>query len=368
MPICVYCCENLSAVHFNTEHVLPEQLGTFDEKNLTLTEQVCRGCNSFFGQTIERAFGRDSLEAIFRLTHGQKSPKRMGKSSSERFVLRIPEPSRWAGAIVLLASDHNGQLIVTLTPQVGVRRRLMLGFEYFTEEQIAREPALLTGIGKADIKLIAQEPDKERLVELVRSRCPGFTVHGTGSIVDQDLDIKDGKVLIEMRARVDRTIARTAAKIVFNYLTYWMGADFVLDRSFDLIRRFIRSDEGEWRDFVRVTTEPILAQETASFRETDGHVLTINWRETRTLRHLRSRALVVPLPSNVLQGQFSPYNHLNYRVTLTAKYTGIWRDIRYGNVFDWRERKILDMLAPRIVPLDPKRAARAAEALMPRGR
>jgi 5-methylcytosine-specific restriction endonuclease McrA len=71
MPTCVYCREELGNEYFNRKHVIPRQLGTF-ENNQTLIRTVCASCNRHFSASLEDAFGRDSFEAIFRLRHGQR--------------------------------------------------------------------------------------------------------------------------------------------------------------------------------------------------------------------------------------------------------------------------------------------------------
>jgi hypothetical protein len=63
MPTCIYCREELGTEHFNKEHVIPRQLGTF-ENNQTLIHTVCASCNSYFNVNLEHALGCDSFEAI----------------------------------------------------------------------------------------------------------------------------------------------------------------------------------------------------------------------------------------------------------------------------------------------------------------
>ena len=143
MASCVYCRRMCNRSGFNKEHVLPEQLGTF-ENNFTLRDTVCRKCNQYFGDTIENSFGRHSLEAVFRLIHGQKSVADM--NASPKFVkLTIPEPSMWAGAILeITALPGKDAPVVTLPPQVGFRRRLALRTEYVTKDVILQDERLLT--------------------------------------------------------------------------------------------------------------------------------------------------------------------------------------------------------------------------------
>jgi hypothetical protein len=59
---CIYCLHDVPPEGFNTEHVILEAFGKF-KSNLTLNKVVCRACNQFFGDHIDRILARDSFEA-----------------------------------------------------------------------------------------------------------------------------------------------------------------------------------------------------------------------------------------------------------------------------------------------------------------
>jgi len=64
-----------------------------------------------------------------------------------------------------------------------------------------------------------------------------------------------------IKARIDRTLYRGLSKIVFNYLAYNLGSDFVLKGDFDSIRRFIRYDESNGDEFFKIIKTPIFYKE-----------------------------------------------------------------------------------------------------------
>lgn len=68
---CIYCKKEKALDEFDTEHVIQQSLGKF-ENNLTL-HCVCKECNQFFGDSIDLIFGRDSIEALLRYHHRIKS-------------------------------------------------------------------------------------------------------------------------------------------------------------------------------------------------------------------------------------------------------------------------------------------------------
>jgi hypothetical protein len=125
------------------------------------------------------------------------------------------------------------------------------------------------------------------------------------------------------------------------------GARFALNPSFDPVRRFIRYNEGadDWREFVRILSEPLLADETADLRVTRGHILIFGSRNLRTL-----------------QVRVAPYNTVGYEVTVTSSYAGIWLPLKVGPVFDWEHRKVLPLTPLGSVTLPPGSLNRAAYA------
>jgi HNH endonuclease len=348
MFTCVYCRRSLERADFNREHVIPDQLGSF-AKNLFLYKEVCKYCNQYFGDTIELAFGRESAEAVFRLMHGQKDPKSVKPFSGERVYLRLPSGTPCPGAILIVRPSPDGTCtVVDLPPQIGMGAELGENLKYVTEEELRRDEDLRLQLASfARFHFLApDEVSRERLIELVRESVQRLRIHEEFSLAPH-LDIRDEKVRIEVVATIDRTVAKAVSKIVLNYLTYHLGPQFVLDLSLDKIRRFIRFDEGDWREFVKVSSTPILAEETESVRVTRAHLMTIEWQGPWTL-----------------VGSFAPYNWFTYGITLTQRYRGLWIPIRIGNAFDWENHEILGMAAwSGPTARNPKGAARAYEAL-----
>src|SRR4030088_1486909 len=97
---CLYCDEPGRS----QEHVLPQMFGTYDG-NLT-TWDVCRECNNVhFGQRLEHAFGRNSMEALFRLIFGAKSPDKAHEIGGDEPVVVRPEDRGLGRAGLPLAID-----------------------------------------------------------------------------------------------------------------------------------------------------------------------------------------------------------------------------------------------------------------------
>lgn len=323
MAICIYCQENEPPDEFNAEHVIPRQLGTFAD-NFVLADEVCRACNDYFGRKLEIVFGRDTHEALRRYTHGLKSAREADEFVGRRVEFRIPPGTPWEGARLRLAAGTNGSgLVMQLIPQIGIRRELERLFRFFSEEEF-READDETLDVRQESKFRVLAPDGEtldRLNALVRSRVPKFRI-------DDHLPpppITNGGLDVEMIGTIDRIVARTVAKIAFNYASYQIGHAFVLDANFDPIRRFIRYDEGEWRSFVHVDGHPLLADETPHYRRTRGHLIVLEWKAS-TQWAVRARV--------------SPFNELTYTIVLSAHGPDLWQPIDQGHHFDWQSREI----------------------------
>lgn len=352
MPQCIYCLKKRPEDEFNAEHVVPRQLGSFqrirDSDPVTLILTVCAECNSYFGKTIELAFGRDSIEALYRVQYGQRRLRDFRGFDGERVVFRVPDDMPAGGVILEAAASPEGkdEIVMMLPPQVGVLRPGESHYRYYTADDLAANETgdFPTPDQKVKLRLIAaDDAGVEQICSLVLKRFPKFREEGK-------LDLPppqgvDGKMLVEVKFRVDRLLARAIAKIAFNYAAFHAGATFALNDSFDPIRRFIRYDEDgdKFRQFVRFLWEPLLAQETEELRVTRGHILIAGWKDLQTL--------VVWI---------SPYNAMAYEVTLTRRFSGVSLPIKAGHVFDWEDRKITALTSVDRIILPPGWAQREA--------
>lgn len=114
------------------------------------------------------------------------------------------------------------------------------------------------------------------------------------------------------------------AKYALNFLAFVCVAAFVLERDFDVIRRFIRYGETPGYDLVRERFGPILRDDSAARRQTSGHLLTVNWAASGV----------------DLVGQVSLFNSVTYAVSLARHYSGVWRPVRSGLHFNLRDRTV----------------------------
>jgi len=341
MHRCVYCLHDLPDDSFNREHVVSRLLGSF-ENSPTLIDAVCAECNSYFGGSIELDFGRDSIEAVYRLRYGQKRPEEFQGFNGQRLSFRVPGTMP-AGGVVLIpeASPDGKEIVMMLPPQVGVKLQGEATWEYYTEDDLDRLPS---PDEKVELRLLASDDaGVQRIRAMVLERFPKFREEGKLDLPPPER--VDGKLLVEIKSKVDRLLARAVAKVAFNYMTLHAGSNFALNTSFDPVRRFIRYDEGgdDWRQFVGFLSKPLLAEETEKLVVTRGHILILEWKDLRTLAV-----------------RFSPYNAIAYEVTLTEAFSGIWQPLKIGHVFDWMHHKIIGLTPNERILLPPGLAQRSA--------
>src|SRR3989442_2773904 len=135
---------------------------------------------------------------------------------------------------------------------------------------------------------------------------------------------------VEVAFTVNQGIRRCIAKYVFNYLAFVSGLEFVTGPDFDISRQFVRYGGSPPYPVVVESFSPILHDDLPSKRQSNGHLLTLNWAPSR-------RDLV---------GRISLFNYLTYSVSLCRGFSGsLWRPIRSGVHFDI-ERKTVQPLVP----------------------
>ena len=71
-------------------------------------------------------------------------------------------------------------------------------------------------------------------------------------------------MLVNLEGTIDHAIFRAIAKIAFNYLAYWQGADFVQHPDFGKARRYIRWGHFPGFKTIQVDNTAILEREPVS--------------------------------------------------------------------------------------------------------
>lgn len=216
---CIYCHSSRPSV--SRDQVVPELLGAF-ENSWTL-DSVCDRCNHYLSR-LELPLGRDSVEAVGRISHGVKPA-----SSADKFLYKRMKTSLASG------SEHHGmraRLVpcegdVTPTPeaQVGFRLDGEEQFNYLTERELTPERVAPYSdpMRPLEIKLINARG--AGFIELLnRLSSLGITFEERYRAFDQGMEPGE-TITIQYDFDIDNDLLRAVSKIGFNYAAFVLGAD-----------------------------------------------------------------------------------------------------------------------------------------------
>ena len=238
---CIYCRQSEPAVVFNREHVLPEAFGRF-KGALTLHDTVCKPCNSFFADSMDKELSRNAAEGLERYKWGIKKPEEIKNFRFDNVKLRTHEAGDFKGVRAELYHDvKEGKILAKPLAGAAIRNAEGEDFTYFTLDEIldgSWKNRLEGTDWKRGIKIVT--PD-DALMEVIRAKLQEGGVDPTvfrpleppGS---QDIEFEQEFVLTPI-------IKRGLAKIALNYLAFRQGPAFVLSPHFDPIRRYVRYGE-----------------------------------------------------------------------------------------------------------------------------
>lgn len=296
---------------------------------------MCRTCNQFFGDELELRFARDSFEAILRYQQRAKTPKSTGPVSLQNVEFAMPErpESPWSG-VRLVAVWSGEELQVEPLPQVALRDSTNRSWTYLTLTEIDEDR--LRGLESDQVKIFAKS-EEERDILLNRLNEVGISFKTLSQLEPMKREnTGDGSLEVIMTFRINRGLRRCVAKYAFNFLAFTQDAKFVLDPAFDITRRFIRYGERPNYPLVQESFTPILRDDHPIMRQTDAHLITVNWTDNQ-------RDIV---------GQVSLFNYLTYHVSLGRGYEGLWRSIRAGVAYSWREKVVRQLfgVSSHLVP------------------
>jgi hypothetical protein len=278
---------------------------------------VCRQCNQFFGDELEVRFARGAFEGMLRYQSGVKTPE-TGAVHLPYVRLTVPDGNDWSGLRLRLMYEESG-LRVHPVPQVAFFDSSQERWVYVTEDEIdAGWPSEHPDLKKSRMRIYAGSPEGHAIIVQKLSE-NGVTFHKEGDLIPPQGLLENPQVWVEVTFTINQGIRRCVAKYAFNHLAFVCGAEFVLGPDFDVIRRFIRQGGPTPHPVVVESFRPILHDDLRLARQTNGHLLTLDWA-----------------PSGVdLVGQVSLFNYVTYHVSLCCQFGGsLWRPIRNGLHFD----------------------------------
>lgn len=329
---CIYC--GSTAPRVGREHVVPQAFGKF-EQNLTL-DCVCDECNTYFCRELDLPLARDGTEGFLRLQRGLKPATAARQLLNRRIATTIEEPGPYLGAHAVFDADLSGEDIQpTPVPQVGFSRTGSARMTWIREDELSADTvAPFRGPG-VHVRVVAQrEEDQQRLVERIRELGISFIPQGR---FEEPVTNTENRVWVETAFKVDQTVLRGMAKIAFNYAAKMLGSELLRRAEFNEVRDYIRLGDLPGYPPVRVSRKPILGDDPElGERQTNGHLVCVGWGGQKTS----------------IVGSVSLFNELTYDVLLCRNFTGVWREIAVGHLFDPFAHTITPLHRARLIRLN----------------
>ena len=317
---CIYCLTEDTKLSFSKEHVLHKSFGHF-QKALSLTCEVCKNCNTYFGDNIDRVLGRDSIEAFLRLRYGIKPSEEYSEIPYNRVTITIHEGyGDWTGVRVVYQPPSVHPL-----PQLGFPRKGTGDYIYFTLSEVEEGIQLDNFVvnNGSEVRIIAHTKEEyEELISFLKKSNMPLGMAREFSPVKLD----EGKLNVKVEFIIDAILARGIAKIGFNYMAKMCGSTFACKDDFNRIRQFIRYGElppGELRETIEPSSRPLLANDDFN-RRRFGHILLVEWDITR--RHVLAKV--------------SLFNSIAWTIMLARNVSGIFREIKSCHFYDIQHREV----------------------------
>jgi hypothetical protein len=236
---CIYCLETKPSGAFNREHVMHRAFGSFTGNNLVL-DCVCKQCNDFFAENIDRKFGRDSVEGLFRFLMGIKSTAKFTRVPDATTRVEFREGDS-VGAVGHLTRSADGgpELGVDFDPYFALSEAEDGPKTWFARDALpARDRLGEHGFGKTPFCVHTRGMSVEEAAAVLQAK--GYTAnHEFRTWWPQEERVATNTIGV-----IGVPEMRSAAKIAMNYLAHIAGPAVARAVQFDDVRRFVRHERG----------------------------------------------------------------------------------------------------------------------------
>ncbi len=274
MITCIYC-KRVRERPARGEHVMLEALGG------TTIRDVCGGrggCNQKFGDTIDRELLRNSPVTLHRLILSK------GQDHEQQMFYFRQDHGVWLDAIVRVGDRamvippqvyvHDGKPFVIATREFEAERiallemavealssatRIIHDWDQHAPTRLVLQPARGRYIARA-----RSTEDCDAFFEILRAKLPELAARtaGGGAV---EIALGFEKPIILPLGTAINDPPRCAAKMAFNFLSYYLVSDIALRLEFDSVRAYINGDKV---DPVTEVVAPDVRSASQSTRDT----------------------------------------------------------------------------------------------------
>lgn len=260
---CIYCLQEKDESAFNREHVVPRMMGTYQNGFVLNNHQVCEECNSYFSRELENKIGLDSYEAFLRMQHANKLMSD-GRSLHHGRITFTGNEGVFKGLKFTAIADQSNveRLHFDISPCIGIiKENIDDEYDYFDIENIPQvTESILQRLHKRKNGIVYIGIEYDTVEKALKEK--GYILNGVEHTETSTKSIyskNDFETTIHFS--VDSIVRRVCAKTAFNYLCYCNGKEYILDSTFNEIRKYIRY--GIWSEnlWFRYSIGPVSTAE-----------------------------------------------------------------------------------------------------------
>ncbi len=271
---CIYCLKEKEKNEFNREHVMSQMMGKYEDNLVLGKYQVCQECNSYFSKELENDISLDSYEGFLRMQHGKANPMSDGNKLRRNHVTVKGASGAIKGLefIPVVNKANKENISLETVPSIGVLKKDSKEREYVYYKvdklPFATQEVVDFFKGEDDSIITAGISQEDALPILIeKGYVTEDVIYRETSLQELlDNDVIDTKIVYTEDSR----IRRVWAKIIFNYLCYYAGKEYVLDERFNRFRDFIRYGKNADKIIFKKEIGPI---STAEIEDPKSHVV-----------------------------------------------------------------------------------------------
>lgn len=257
---CIYCLQEKDDVEFNREHVVPRMMGTYRDSYVLSNYEVCEECNSYFSKELEDKIGLNSFEGFLKMQYGRKMANRRMLRRDRVSFKGTNGIFKNLDFIPVVDNQNSAKIHFDILPRIGILSADQSNeYDYYEVESLPEaSQGILDQLRGKDAGIVIVGMTQEEAMPYLKDKGYLDSNYEYNNVDVKDL-YKENDFTTKITVSIDSIVRRTCAKVVFNYLCYSEGKDFVLSSRFDDIRNYIRY--GTWSEnlWFRCFQGPVLS-------------------------------------------------------------------------------------------------------------
>jgi len=242
---------------------------------------VCDTCNGYFGRELDRVLARNSLEGIARYKRGLFSSAARPQKRLRIALADGPETGEFAGAVVSV--DGTTGKLSPIPAQFQAFNFMTGKYDTFFKHQVVglKLPEKIYGkLGRDGERgtwksriFASSKEEHDAIVEGLQKAGIDFKPGTAFSVPSAETEegAEQPSLPVAIEAEIDTLQKRAMAKILMNFVAFYLGRDEALKPRWDFLRHYVRRAEGKIK--ARISERAFWnGQETESLRFADDSI------------------------------------------------------------------------------------------------